>query len=61
MEPRPKLAMEKITAELNPALDGALDDLKGSKLASAAGNERAPAMPCWISHAFSLPNAIKRK
>ena len=40
MEPRPKLAMEKITAELNPALDGALDDLKGSKLASAAGNER---------------------
>ena len=40
VEPRPKLAMEKITAELNPALDGALDDLKGSKLASAAGNER---------------------
>ena len=40
VEPRPKLAMEKITIELNPALDGALDDLKGSKLASAAGNER---------------------
>ena len=40
VDPRPKLAMEKITAELNPALDGALADLKGSKLASAAGNER---------------------
>ena len=39
-EPRPKLAMEKVTAELNPSLEGALDDLKGNKLASAAGNER---------------------
>ena len=39
-EPRPKLAMEKVNAELNPALGGALVDLQGNKLASAAGNER---------------------
>ena len=39
-EPRPKLALEKVKAELDPALEGALTDIKGSRLQSAAGNER---------------------
>ena len=39
-EPRPKLALEKVKAELGPALEGALTDIKGSRLQSAAGNER---------------------
>ncbi|SVC11779.1 uncharacterized protein METZ01_LOCUS264633, partial [marine metagenome] len=39
-EPRPKLALEKVKTELDPALEGALTDIKGARLQSAAGNER---------------------